>query len=183
MKIKFVPLALSVGILAALWTYVSIKEGWPTWAGFVGWAFLFVAGSDAKAMIKAGVPTLVGVLLGYVALYGLKPGEPGGELGIVGISVAVFLCAAVLVLLMNWGPFALAPAAFGGFAVFFAFTFGMFKSENFYAFDNILYSLLGLFIGIVLGYLSAAIPAWIEKAFKPQPQYGAGPAGEPRDPA
>jgi len=167
LKIKFVPLALSVGILAALWTYVSIKLGWPTWAAFVGWAFFFVAGSDAKAMIKAGVPTLAGVLLGYVALYGLKP---GGELGIVGISVVVGLCALVLVLLMNWEPLALAPAAFGAFAVFFALTFGKFKSENFFAFDNILYSLLSLFIGIVLGYLSAGIPAWIEKAFKPQPQ-------------
>lgn len=167
MKLKFVPLSLSVGVLAALWTYASIKLGWPTWAAFVGWAFFFVAGVDAKAMIKAGGPTLAGVLLGYVALYGL---QLGGELGIVGISVMVGLCALVLVLLMNWEPLALAPAAFAAFAVFFAFTFGKFKSENFFAFDNILYTLLTLFIGIVLGYLSAGIPGWIEKALKPQPR-------------
>jgi hypothetical protein len=161
-KLKFVPLAVSCGILAGLWTYASIKLGLPTWAGFVGWAFFFVAGADAKAIIKAGFPTLVGVLLGHVALYGLNLGE--GELGIVGISVMVVLCAFVLILLMNWEPLALATAAFGSFAVFFAFTFGQFKSENFFAFANILYPLLGLFIGIILGYLSAAIPGWIGKA-------------------
>jgi hypothetical protein len=161
MKLKFVPLAVSCGVLAALWTYASIKLGWPTWAAFVGWAFFFVAGGDAKAIIKAGAPTLVGVLFGYAALYGLNL---GGELGIVGISVAVGLCAFVLVLLMNWEPLALATAAFGSFAVFFAFTFGQFKSENFFAFANIGYPLLGLFIGIILGYLSAAIPGWIGKA-------------------
>jgi hypothetical protein len=160
-KLKFVPLSVSCGVLAALWTYASIKLGWPTWAAFVGWAFFFVAGADAKAIIKAGAPTLVGVLFGYAALYGLNL---GGELGIVGISVAVGLCAFVLVLLMNWEPLALATAAFGSFAVFFAFTFGQFASENFFAFANIGYPLLGLFIGIILGYLSAAIPGWIGKA-------------------
>lgn len=30
MKLKFVPLSLSVGVLAAIWTYLSIKLGWPT---------------------------------------------------------------------------------------------------------------------------------------------------------
>ena len=150
-KPQFVPLSLSVGVLAALWTYASIKLGLPTWAGFIGWAFFFVAGADTKAIIRAGIPILVGVLFGHASLYGLKL---GGEPGIVGISIVVGVAALVLVLLMNWEPLALATASFGGFAVFFAFTFGKFASEDPFAFANIGYSLLTLFICIVLGYLA-----------------------------
>ncbi|MBI5303934.1 MAG: DUF1097 domain-containing protein [Chloroflexi bacterium] len=157
MKLKFVPLALSVGVLATAWTYASVKLGLPTWAAFVGWAFFFVAGGDAKAMMKAGVPTLVGVLFGYAALYGLKL---NGEAGVIGVSVAVGVAALVLVIMMNWETFALAPAAFAAFASFFAFAFA---SKDVFALDNILYTLITLVIGIVLGYLSATIPAWFTK--------------------
>ncbi|MGQ9600802.1 MAG: DUF1097 domain-containing protein [Anaerolineae bacterium] len=160
MKLKFVPLSLSVGILAAIWTWVSIKLGWPTWAGFIGWAFFFVAGGDAKALWKAGLPMIVGVIFGYLCLYGLKL---SGELGIVAISLLVGLAALILVLLMNWEPMALAPASFCGFATFFAFTFGTFKSDNFFAFANIGYTLLGLLIGLGLGWLSVTIPAQFQK--------------------
>ncbi|MGC9335398.1 MAG: DUF1097 domain-containing protein [Anaerolineae bacterium] len=160
MKLKFIPLSLVVGVLAALWTYVSIKLGWPTWAAFIGWAFFFVAGGDDKAVLKAGLPTVVGVIFGYFALYGLKL---QGELGVIGISILVGIAALLLVLLMNWEPMALAPAAFAAFAAFFAFTFGMFKTDNFWAFDNILFTLLGLLIGIGLGWASVKITALVEK--------------------
>jgi hypothetical protein len=158
MRLKYVALSISIGILAALWTYVSIKLKLPTWAGFIGWAFFFVAGSNAAAILKAGFPMLLGVLLGHVALYGLKL---GGELGFVGISILVGICALVLVLLMNWKPLELASAAFCAFAAFFAFTFGQFKTDNFFSFQNILYTLIGLFVGILLGYVSVMIPAWL----------------------
>ncbi|MCX5847148.1 MAG: DUF1097 domain-containing protein [Deltaproteobacteria bacterium] len=161
MKLLYFPLSLSVGILAALWTYCSIKLGWPTWAAFVGWAFFFVAGDDAKAIAKVGAPTLVGVLFGYLCLYGLKL---EGEAGILSISIAVGVAAMALVLMMNWKAFALAPAAFGAFAVFFAVTFGHFKSKDAFALENIFFSLLALVIGIGLGYLSIKIPAWFTKS-------------------
>jgi hypothetical protein len=162
-RLRYGPLALSVGILATAWTYASIKLAWPTWAAFVSWAFFFVAGGDAKAAVKTGVPTLVGVLMGYLSLYGLKF---GGETGIVAISVAVGVAALLLVVMMNWKPFALAPAAFGAFAVFFAFTFGQFKTKDVFALDNVVYCLLTLAIGIALGYLSTAIPAWLARPSK-----------------
>lgn len=160
MKLKFVPLSLSVGVLATIWTYLSIKLGWPTWAGFVGWAFFFVAGGDTKALVKAGLPIIVGVIFGHLTLYGLKV---QGELGIILISILVGLAALVLVLLMNWEPMALAPAAFSAFATFFAFTFGKFKTDNFFALANIGYTLLGLLIGVVLGWLSVTALTWFQK--------------------
>jgi len=158
---KYGSLALSVGILAAIWTYFSIKMGLATWAAFVSWAFFFVAGGDGKAILKAGIPTIIGLVLGYLALYGLKfPGEAG----VLGVSVVVGVVALVLVLMMNWAPFALAPASFGSFAVFFAFTFGQFKSKDMFSIDNLLFSMLAMVIGLGLGYFSTKIPTWFTKS-------------------
>jgi hypothetical protein len=162
-KLKFGPLALSVGILAAIWTYASLKLGLSTWAAFVGWAFFFVAGGDTKAIMKAAVPTVVGVVFGYLALYGLKL---GGEMALIGVAVTVGVAALILVVLMNWAPFALAPAAFASFAVFFAFTLGQFQSKDTFSLDNVLFSLLALLIGVALGWLSTSIPTWISKPAK-----------------
>ena len=160
MKLKFGPLALSVGILAAIWTYASLKLGLSTWAAFVGWAFFFVAGGDTKAIMKAGVPIIVGVVFGYLSLYGLKL---GGELGVIGVSVAVGVAALILILLMNWAPTALAPAAVAAFATFFGFT--LVKTDVF-DLSNVLFSLLALLIGVALGWLSVSLPTWISKPAK-----------------
>jgi hypothetical protein len=160
MKLKFGGLALSVGILGGLWTYVSLKLGLSTWAAFIGWAFFFVAGGDTKAILKAAVPTIVGVVFGYLAVFGLKF---AGEAGIVAISVLVGVAALLLILLMNWSATALAPAGVAAFAGLFAFTFGQFKGKDVFAFDNLLWALIPMLIGVLLGWLSAKIPAWLTK--------------------
>ncbi|MBI5565544.1 MAG: DUF1097 domain-containing protein [Chloroflexi bacterium] len=157
MKLKFGPLALSVGVLAAIWTYASIKLGLSTWAAFVGWALFFVAGADTKALSKAGVPIVVGVLFGYLSLYGLKL---EGEMAFIGVSVAVGVAALLLILLMNWAPTALAPAAVAGFATFFGFT--LVKTDVF-DLNHVLFTLLALAIGLALGWLSVSLPAWFSK--------------------
>lgn len=160
MKLKYVPLAIVVGILAAIWTWVSIKLSLPTWAGFMGWAFFFVAGSDNAALWKASLPGVVGVILGHLSLYGLKL---PGEMGVIGISVLVGLAALILVLAMNWAPMALAPAGFVWFAAFFAFAFGKFAGDNFFSFSNILFTLIGLLVGVILGWLSVKITGLVTK--------------------
>lgn len=158
MKIKHIPLSLSVGIIAAAWTYASIKWGLPTWAAFVSWAFFFVAGGDTKAIMKASVPLTCGVIAGYLSLYGLSA---AGEMG---VSVAVGVAAAILVILTNWGPFALAPAAFSAFAVFFAVVFGKFVNPEMFAPANVYITLLTLFIGVGLGWVSTAVPGMLGKS-------------------
>jgi hypothetical protein len=159
-KLKYVPLSIVVGILAAIWTWVSIKLSLPTWAGFMGWAFFFVAGSDTAAIWKASLPGTAGVILGHLSLYGLKL---GGEMGYIGLSVLVGLAALILVLAMNWAPMALAPAGFVWFAAFFAYVFGAPRDPNVFAFVNILYPLAGLLIGVALGWASVKITALVEK--------------------
>jgi hypothetical protein len=160
MKLKFGPLALSVGILAAIWTFASIKLGLSTWAAFVGWALFFVAGGDSKAIMKAGVPIVVGVLFGYVSLYGLKL---GGDMAVIGVSVAVGVAALILILLMNWAPTALAPAAVAGFATFFGFTL---VQTDVFDINHVVFTLLALAIGLVLGFVSVSLPAMFTKPAK-----------------
>lgn len=161
MNLKNIPLSISVGFLAALWTYVSIKMGLPTWSSFVSWAFFFVAGADTKAFIKAGAPIVAGVVFGYLAIYALKVGS--GETPVIAVALAVGLAALLLVVMMSWELFALTPAAFGAFAVFFAYIFGKPVAEDIYSLTNVWIVLLTQAVGLVLGYLSVFLPTLFAK--------------------
>ena len=161
MNLKNIPLSISVGILAALWTYMSIKMALPTWSSFVSWGFFFVAGADTKAFIKAGAPILAGVLFGYLCIYALKVGTD--ETPVIALALAVGLAALLLVIMMTWELFALAPAAFGAFAVFFAYVFGKPAAEDIYSLTNVWIVILTQAIGLVLGYLSVFLPTLFAK--------------------
>ncbi|OYT99938.1 MAG: hypothetical protein CFE40_01015 [Burkholderiales bacterium PBB1] len=161
MALKNVPLSISVGILATLWTYLSIKMSLPTWSSFVSWAFFFVAGADTKAFIKAGAPILAGVVFGYLTLFGLKVGSGGTP--VIAISLAVGLAALLLVIMMGWELFALTPAAFGAFAVFFAYVFGKPAVDDIYSLTNVWIVVLTQGIGLLLGYLSVFLPTLFAK--------------------
>ena len=161
MTIKNIPLSISVGILATLWTYISIKTSLPTWSSFVSWAFFFVAGADTKAFIKAGAPIIAGVVFGYLCIYALKVGT--GDTPVIAISLAVGLAALLLVIMMSWDLFALTPAAFGAFAVFFAYVFGKPAADDIYSLTNVWIVLLTQGVGLVLGYLSVFLPTLFAK--------------------
>ncbi len=161
MNLKNIPLSISVGILAALWTYISIKMSLPTWSSFVSWGFFFVAGADTKAFVKAGAPILAGVVFGYLTLYGLKVGTDGTP--VIALALAVGLAALLLVIMMSWESFALAPAAFGAFAVFYAYVFGKPAVEDIYSLTNVWIVILTQGIGLVLGYLSVFLPTLFAK--------------------
>jgi len=161
MNLKNIPLSISVGILAALWTYISIKMSLPTWSAFVSWGFFFVAGADTKAFVKAGAPILAGVVFGYLTLYGLKVGTDGTP--VIALALAVGLAALLLVILMSWELFALTPAAFGAFAVFYAYVFGKPAVEDIYSLTNVWIVILTQGIGLVLGYLSVFLPTLFAK--------------------
>lgn len=137
------PLALSVGVLAAIWTFVSPMLAILTWPAFIGWAFFFVAGGDAKAIPKAGLPLASGAILAWLAVQG------GPSLGAYGIPIAVGIIAAVMVLMGNQALFALIPAQFVGAAVFFG------------AGAVLVASLLSLAVGLVIGLISVSIPALV----------------------
>jgi hypothetical protein len=135
------PLALSVGVLAAIWTFVSPMVEILTWPAFIGWAFFFVAGADARAVTKAGLPLASGALLAWAAV------AAGPTLGIYGIPLAVGVAAFIMVAMGNQALFALIPAQFVGAAVFFG------------AGAVLVPTLISLAVGLIIGYVSVTLPA------------------------
>jgi hypothetical protein len=137
------PLALSVGLLAGIWAFVSPSLGVLTWPAFIGWAFFFVAGGEIKTIPKAALPLASGVLLAWVAVLA------GSQMGSAGIPVAVAIVAAVMVLMGNYALFAVIPAQFVGAAVFFG------------AGADLLATLISLAAGILIGIVSVTLPALV----------------------
>jgi len=139
---KLLPISLSIGILAGLWTYFSLAFGLLTWPAFVGWAIYFYLGANKEALLKAIPPMIVGVGLGYLtslAYAGLK----GDALILSGLVV---ILAFLMTYMMNIPFLAAAPAAFQGCAVFFGV-------------GDPIKAGVPFIVGLLLGYVSAAIPA------------------------
>jgi hypothetical protein len=140
------PLAISVGALAGIWTYLSGTIGVLTWPAFIGWAFFFVAGGKSATVHKAALPLASGALLGWLAV-AMSP-----YLGAAtGVPIGVAIVAAIMVLMGNIPLFALIPAQFVGAAVFFG------------AGADLMATLISLAIGLVIGIISVAIPELLPK--------------------
>ena len=141
-----VALALSIGVLAGIWTYASGLLALLTWPAFIGWACFFATGGDAKSILKAGAPIISGVILGWI---GVKLAPMFGAT--FGVPVAVTIIAIIMVLLIKVKGFEFAPGQFCGAASFFGVG------------ADFLSALLPLVIGVLLGYLSAVLPKLVVK--------------------
>jgi len=133
------PLAFTVAVLAMLWTYVSPLIGLLTWPAFVGWAIYFIAGGEARSIVKGGAPLLLGILLAWCAV------QVGSGFEAFGIPLAVGVIAFAMVMLANVGLFALIPAQFIGAAVFFGTG------------ADLPATLISMALGLALGLLSTTI--------------------------
>jgi hypothetical protein len=142
------PISISVGILAGIWTYISIITGFLTWPAFAGWAAFFFAGGNNNGIVKAIPPAIAGIVLGYFCVL-LNQYTWGGT---VALSVLVTVIAFIMTFLMNVSIFSLAPSAFLSCAVFFGS-------------GDPIKAAIPFFIGlIVLGASSVAIANIIKKA-------------------
>ena len=137
---KLSPISLSIGILAGIWTYVSITYGMLTWPTFVGWAIFFFLGANKEALIKAFPPVLVGLGLGYLTIV-VNTALKGNTLV---LAVLVTVLAFILTYMMNVSWLAAAPAAFAATAVFFGV-------------GDPIKAGTPLIIGLLLGYISVWI--------------------------
>jgi hypothetical protein len=132
------PLAVSVGILAFLWTWVALNFTfhWVTDgdlgnglslpanfhlivpAAFVAWAMFFAAGGDNEAAKKVAIANVFGAAAAFVVLWGA--GELADLPDFWSIALLVAVMAALLVVLGGLGDWFFIPATFGAFAsVFF----------------------------------------------------------------
>lgn len=140
------PRALLIGLMAGAWAFISGKLGLPTWPGFIGWSFYFVAGATPSALSKAGLPLLAGVLLAFGAFQAM------GSLGAFA-PLAVVAIATIMMLLGSHPLFAVVPAQFAGAASFFGVL-----SSGFAAHTALVYTVITLACGLVIGWISIVVP-------------------------
>jgi len=138
---QLMPLSLSIGILAAIWTFVSAEFGILTWPAFVGWAMFFFAGANKESLTKNIPPMFSGVILGFISIKVLT--AMGG--GSATLAVLVGIIAFIMTFMINIPLFATAPAAFAACATYFGV-------------GDPIKAVIPLFIGLILGYISAEIP-------------------------
>jgi len=144
---QLLPISLSIGILAGIWTYVSITCGLLPWPAFVGWAIFFFAGANKEALVKTLPPILVGLALGYLTI--LANTALKGDTLILALLVVVL--AFILTFMMNISWLATAPAGFAMVATLFGAAGDPVKAA------------VPLIIGLLLGYVSVWIPGLFTK--------------------
>ena len=147
---QFLPISISVGLLAGLWTYISSIIAIPTWPAFAGWAVYFFTGANKESIKSATPPALLGFILGHLSI--LINQVLGGSSGI--LSILVVIIAFIMTYMMGTPVFALAPAAFLACAVYFGT-------------GDLFLGAIPFFIGLILlGLASTAFSNLIEKYIK-----------------
>lgn len=145
--------AILIGLMAGAWAFISPMLGLPTWPGFIGWAFYFVAGATPDALYKAGLPLLAGVLLAFGAFLAMGPLGAWGPL-------AVVVIATTMMLLGSHPLFAVVPAQFAGAASFFGVLSYALSAGG--TAVNALTGVIGaLACGLVIGIISIVVPDMI----------------------
>lgn len=157
---KFFPVAVMVGILAAIWVIIGSKLALVLWVPFLSWALFFGAGGGKFNRVPKEIIGLTGGLAAAAILVYFLPVVSSFVGASWGLPTLVFLAATIIVLLelTNW--FELAPAYFYSFAGFFAFLFGGFMGSemNFtMIFTFWVLLLIGTGFGVATGFLRVVI--------------------------
>lgn len=146
-------LALSIGILIAVWTYVALgPAALPVWAGIVAWGTFFAAGGKTTGLMKTLASNLSGVFWAGVAL--TVAGRLGGGLPVIAVLVGVIAFA--MVLQAKAAMFSFIPGAFLGAATTVSVVVGI---KGTYV-----QTVIALVAGAVLGYLSELAAAKVTRA-------------------
>ncbi|MDO8474364.1 MAG: DUF1097 domain-containing protein [bacterium] len=151
---KFLPVAVSVGLLAALWVAVGSAYALVLWVPFLSWALVFGAGAGKLSRVPKEIIALIGGTIAGVLVVYLLPSFNSLLGDTLGLPALVFLAGTSIVLLelTNW--FELAPAYFYSFAGFFAYLFGGFAGPAGMTVASITMYLVLLFVGTGLGVIT-----------------------------
>jgi len=158
---KFLPVASSVGLLAALWIAIGSAYALVLWVPFLSWALVFGAGAGKLSRVPKEIIGLVGgTIAGTLVVY-LLPSSSALLGDTLGLPVLVFLAGTTIVLLelTNW--FELAPAYFFSFAGFFAYLFGGFAGVAGMTPASIATYIALLFVGTGLGVITVFVRTFL----------------------
>lgn len=144
------PLALSVGIVAAILMPIAAMISLAVPAVFIGWSTFFVAGGKTSTIKNGAAPSLFGLLLGYGSMIAL-PILGGGS---TALALLIGLIAFLMVYAMNYPLLALCPGSFLGCAAYFLILNMGGKSLE----QVLLSGIISVGAGYVCGVLSVALP-------------------------
>ncbi|MBA3658188.1 MAG: DUF1097 domain-containing protein [Gemmatimonadales bacterium] len=109
-----VALGLSIAVLIAVWTYLSLAVlALPVWVGIIAWAAFFAAGGKTDGLLRTLASTLSGVFWAFVAL--TLYAQAGGN-NVAVLSLLVGLIAFAMVLQSKVSFLAFIPGSFLGAA-------------------------------------------------------------------
>jgi hypothetical protein len=147
-----VALALSIGILIALWTYVALgPAALPVWAGIVAWGCFFAAGGKTAGLVKTIAANIAGVVWAFLALQ--ASAQLGG--GIPVLAVLVGVAAFLMVLEARIPALSFIPGAFLGAATAVSVVVGAGSTFS----HPWIKTVVALVAGALLGYLSETLAA------------------------
>lgn len=133
-------IAVSIGVLAAVWTEVSVVAGLVTWVAFLAWACFFAAGGGATGFQRGLAANASGLVYGWLV---------AGFIGIAtfegALAIGVGVVAALMCLQAGWPPLSFIPGAFVGAAAYFGTAFSFWPTA------------IALVAGALLGWASALI--------------------------
>lgn len=157
--VKWAPVALMVGVIAAVYVIIARELNLILWAAFISWPLYFLAGATIKKMDEA----VIGLSGGLVAGWGLIQLIPvfSGTFGEFWTLPALVVLVAFIIVFLEIVPeFDMAPAYFLSFASFFA-TMGLTNpatGELYGAGFNTVISLwIPLMVGLVFAYVNAEL--------------------------
>lgn len=113
-------IGISVGVLAGIWTQVSVELALITWVAFVAWATFFAAGGGREGFSKGLAANLSGVAWAWLASKALEQATFNGAVAIAVTVLAFVLCVQAALPLLSF-----IPGAFVGTAVFFGTSFDL----------------------------------------------------------
>lgn len=133
-------LGISIGVLAGVWTAMSVLLGWATWCGFAAWACFYAAGGKEKGFKNALLANISGVIWGVIMLQinNILTPMMGGT---AALSIGVAIGAFAMCLQANISHLSFIPGAFIGAAVLFGA-------------GDVKTAVIGLVSGAIFGYIS-----------------------------
>ena len=109
-------LAVSIGLLGGVATYLYLTVGTiQIWIGFLGWASFYHCGGGNDGLKNSVIANIWGVVCGFIALLLITQVNLGIP-GVLWASIAVAICAFLLVIGAKVEALAAIPAAVYGYA-------------------------------------------------------------------
>lgn len=156
--LKWAPMALMVGVIAAIYVIIAREFNLILWAAFISWPLYFLAGATLKKMDEA----VIGLSGGLIAGWGLIKLIPifSGLGAFWTLPVLVVIVAFIIVFLEIVPEFDMAPAYFFSFASFFA-AMGIINpaTGEVYGpgFGTVIKLWIPLMVGLIFAYINAKL--------------------------